>query len=506
MWLYRLVAFLSGLVVLVIEVTAFRIVAPYFGNSIFITTNLLGVILGALALGYWLGGRLADRSAKTQPNRSARVLFLIMMIGALVIGLIPFVAPTLLEALRDRITGVDSSLVIFSLLGSLAIFFIPFVLLGMVSPWLVRLATQQVSQAGRTAGSLFAWSTLGSLVGTFLPTLVLVPLVGSKKTILLSATLLALVAALGLVKKVWLAPVAVLLVSAVAIPSAFASSPRVLEERESNLEYLRVVRDSQSQVHLEQDEGLGVHSVFNSNQLATGMVFDWMSLAPTFFAPDQDLQIAIIGLAGGTTARQIAAWYGGQERQVHIDGVELDPATLDLAKKYFELASVPNLTTEAGDGRVWLATSEKKYDVIIIDAFRQLYIPPHISSKEFFELVRQRLAPGGLAVLNLNVTDQSSLVYRKVAATVREVFPQVLATQVPDSFNVLFWASERELSKEQPATNSNVTELARIAKNFAQLTAPVQPSDDSRMIATDDRPLVESLYDLMIAQWLTRLD
>lgn len=509
---YTAVAFFSGLVVLTVEITAFRIVAPFFGNSIFITTNLLGVILAGLAVGYWVGGRYADRYP------SARPLYFIMLATALLIGAIPFVAPPLFGALRGMIVGLDWTLIALSLLGSFLIFFIPFVFLGMVAPWLIRVANKEVGTTGRTAGRLYAWSTIGSLLGTFIPTWLTVPLLGSKKTILLFAGVLALVAGLGLLRRRWLVPGTGLLVAMLMVqPAYFSANPNIVAERESSVEYLRVVREADASVRLEQDEGFGTHSVYHPDYYTTGQVFDWFSLAPALLeksAASQELEplsLGIIGLAGGTAARQYEHFFGPEGEDPHtlsMRGVEVDRTTLELAEQYFGLnqQEVPSLEAEVGDGRVWLLQQEEPFDILIVDAFRQLYIPPHLSSQEFFEITQDKLSPGGVLVVNLNVTDIDSVVYQKMAATLRDVFPEVLTVQVPNSYNVLFFASDRSMDPEQVADRNKIKDLQPIADQFTGSAQLVAEAANDWLIATDDRPLVESMFDTMVARYLLNID
>jgi spermidine synthase len=497
----RIVAFTSGLVVLAIEITAFRIVAPFFGNSIFITTNLLGVILAALALGYWLGGRLADRT------HSARPLFLLMLVTACLTATIPFIAPVLLGALRNMLESIDWKLIVISLGGSFILFFIPFTLLGMVSPWLVRLATPSLEKTGRTAGSLYALSTLGSLVGTFLPTLLTVPLIGTKRSILLFSALLAIVAAIGLIKKRWLAPALILVLALGVTRPGYYASADVLAERESALEYVRVVKQGDT-VHLEQDEGFGIHSVYNPEKILTGLVFDWFALAPALIEPrTETLDVGIVGLAGGTAARQFNHFYGAEgedSRQLSITGVEVDGEVVELAREHFALDEIDPAVLEVvvADGRVWLEQTEQHFDVLILDAFRQLYIPSHLSSREYFSLAAEHLKENGVLVVNLNVTSLDSLVYKKMATTLRAVFPHVLAVPVPGSYNVVFYATQQKVSPGLVATSNNVAALQPLATKFSEMAKPFQTSGDEWFVATDDRPLVESLFDVMVVQSL----
>jgi len=500
-WFIKLVAFVSGLVVLGVEITAFRIVAPFFGNSIFITSNILAVILAGLAVGYWSGGWIADKV------KAARSLYLLMLLTSCVCAIIPFVAPPLLGLLRDHVSTIDWRLIVFSLLGCIALFFIPFVLLGMVSPWLVHLGTDQHEHRGRAAGRIYAWSTLGSLLGTFLPTLVLVPLIGTKRTILLFAILLALIALIGLGQARWLGVVAVFVVAAFTIsPSYRDGSPDTLAERESSVEYLRVVQDNGRAVHLEQDEGFGIHSIYDPARLTTGLFFEWFAFAPELRSAEarsrSDLHVGIIGLAGGTIARQIETWFGPESEvaayDLTIKGAELDPATVQLAREYFALDELKTVEPIAADGRVWLAAQKEPLDVLLIDAFRQLYVPPHMTTKEFFQLASSKVAEDGIVGVNLNVLGRDTLIERTISATIASVFPYVQTVAIDGSYNVLFFASRSPLpSLDQPLTTA-VPELRSVAERYTRDAKDVEAS--SARIATDDRPLVESLYDFMIGR------
>ncbi len=506
---YKLVALVSGFVILAVEITAFRIVAPYFGNSIFITTNLLGIVLAGLALGYWLGGRRADK------HSSSNQLYQLMIFAAVILALIPFGAPPLFSFLREHIGGLDWTLIALSLLGGFAIFFIPFVMLGMISPWLIKLANKQLATTGRIAGNIYAWSTIGSLLGTFIPTWITVPLIGSKISILIFAGLMGLTAAIGLGKIKWALPGAMILLFALILkPGYYTRDKSIIAEAETPIEYLRVMEQPDGTRKLLQDEGFGTHSIYNPADYLTGFNFEWMSATPALLdnlSHLGKLRIGLIGLAGGTTARQLEHYYGpkGEDpHQLQIDGVEIDKKTIELAQQYFGLTNkeVPSLRAEVGDGRVWLSQRQQPYDIILLDAFRQLYIPPHLSSQEFFKEARDKLLPGGILVANLNVTDTESLVYKKMASTIRSVFPHVLAVPIPNTFNVHFYASMSELDPKAMQKQNKIEDLETLSEQFEKIAKPITDEPIRRLIATDDRPLVEGLYDLMVGRFLVSVD
>jgi len=497
----RLVAFVTGFAVLALELTAFRIVAPFFGASIFITTNILAVVLGALALGYWYGGRRADALGST--SASTKQLSIVLVTAAVFTVGIALLGPSLLAWGRGAVSGAEWSFIILSLLGIAVLFFIPTFLLAMVSPWLIRLTTQQVEKAGRRAGTLYAWSTIGSLLGTFLPTLVLIPFAGSKRTLLIIAAVIALASAVVRAGKAGMASAA----TSVALlffvtPQFFAPAPNVLDERETAHGYVRVVQNGR-RTYLQQDEGYGIHSVYDPANILTGMNFDWFAIAPGLRKDDTDeLKVGVIGSAAGTAFMQYATLYGAesaQPRNLTLTGAEIDKEVVVLAKEYFAFDSIePKPDVQIADGRTWLTESDQQFDVLIVDAFKQLYIPSHLSTREFFEEAAEALAPGGVLVVNLNVVGEDSMVERRLSATVADVFENTIAVDVPNSFNVIFYAGNHEFSLEG-LPELVPPELNAVAKQVRRDARSISKSTNTRDISTDDRPLTESAFDAMVA-------
>src|SRR3954463_3644467 len=253
----RLLVFVVGAGSLGAEIAAVRLLAPFFGASTIVWANTIGVVLVALSVGYWLGGRLADR----HPNM--RGLCLLALAAASLLALVPFAADPLLELGVKALDQVSAGAFVGSLLAVLVLVAIPVLLLGAVSPWALRLAVQDVENAGTIAGRLYALSTAGSLVGTLLSALVLIPLVGTRRTFLLFALLIAVVAVLGLrpVRRYALAPAAIIVLLALPVGTLKASSEgKVIYEAETEYQYARVIeRDDGSRV-LELNEGQANHS------------------------------------------------------------------------------------------------------------------------------------------------------------------------------------------------------------------------------------------------------
>lgn len=501
----NLLVFWSGLVTLSVELAASRLMAPYFGTSLIVWTNLIGLILIYLAAGYWAGGRLADRV----PRLSA--LLAITASAGLGVVLVPVVAMPVLRAAVGAFAGLQVGLLVGSFVGVLALFALPMILLGCVSPFAVRLATSHVGHTGRVAGRVYALSTLGSFVGTFLPVLVLIPALGTRRTFLLLGLSLMAVSAVGFaVARRWRFAGLTVALAAVAwwwwaqvVPGVpVKPGENVLYEEESAYQYIRVVETAEGERLLELNEGLGVHSRYLPGTPYTGRVWDFFALAPFFnpapYDPFQEAgRWALVGAAAGTAARVITAIYG----PVPIEGVELDPAVLEVGRRYFDM-KLPNFRVTALDGRAWLLLDQGTYDVVIVDAYRQPYIPFELTTVEFFEQVRDHLTEDGVVVVNANrgLNGDRRLV-RALAATMSQVYPSVFTVDIDVSYNTLVVATRR------PATPAD------FRANVGRVTHPVVRDLGERAagglrlwdheegpVLTDDRAPVEWLTDLMIVE------
>src|SRR3954470_22098900 len=226
----RLLVFVVGAGSLGAEIAAVRLLAPFFGASTIVWANTIGVVLVALSVGYWLGGRLADR------HPHMRGLCLLALAAAALLALVPFVSHPLLDIAVDALDQVSAGAFVGSLLAVLVLVAVPVLLLGAVSPYAIRLALSRVEDAGTVAGRLYAVSTAGSLVGTLVSALVLIPLVGTRRTFLLFALLIAVVAVLGLrpVRRYALAPAAIIVLLALPVGTLKANADgRVIYEAET---------------------------------------------------------------------------------------------------------------------------------------------------------------------------------------------------------------------------------------------------------------------------------
>lgn len=498
--------FIGGAVVMTIEMSASRLLAPYFGTSLFIWANLIGLVMIYLTVGYWFGGRLADRFPR------AAVLYGITALAGFVTGLIPVLSGPIL---RWSLTGFDQySLGIFygSLIGVILLFSIPMILLGFVSPFAIRLRSVGMAHAGSTAGAVSALSTLGSILGTFIPVFLLIPRIGTAATLYSAAAALLIFSILGLLSvsmarpaMLYVAMLGVVLGLAFFAPRGLIKPPpmgKLIFETESAYNYIQVVQQG-TQVSLMLNEGHAIHSVYDPNQVLTGGPWDYWSVAPYFtkdFRPSDMQSMAMIGSAAGTAARIFTAAYG----PLPVDGVEIDPQIVDVGRRYFALGQLTNMTTYEQDGRTFLQTAgrDKKYTVVGIDAYRQPYIPFHLTTVEFFQQVRERLTPNGAVMINAGRTATDTRLVDALANTMKRVYPDVYVIDVPTMANSMVVATNSPSRLENFAQNAARVDNPILKPIFdASLTKgnirEVQSNPDG-LIFTDDRAPVEDVIDQII--------
>ncbi|MBA3413051.1 MAG: fused MFS/spermidine synthase, partial [Actinobacteria bacterium] len=358
--------FFAGIGSMATEISAARLLAPYYGSSTVVWANIIGLVLGSLSLGYWLGGRIADRRPST------RILGMIVVSAALLVAATPFISRPFLDLSVSGLDELSAGAVIGSFFGALALFAPPVVLLGMVPPFAIRLGITDVSAAGAVAGRVFALSTAGSLLGTFGPALVTIPLLGTQRTILGAAALIALGGSLLLGPR-FLAVALLLAVLLLIPPGAVKAQQGLLYERESAYQFIQVV-ERRSARYLYLNEGVAVHSIWRPREVLTGGVWDtFLAVPPLLGRPGA--RVAILGNAGGTTARAFGRYYP----DLRIDGVELDPAVSATARRFFGLADNPRLRVIDADARPFLRRTNARYDLIFVDAYRPPYVPFYLA-------------------------------------------------------------------------------------------------------------------------------
>lgn len=465
------------------EIAAARLMAPFFGASTIVWANTIGVVLAALSLGYWLGGRIADR------NPTVRGMSLMVLTASMLLAIVPFVARPLFDVSVEALDSISAGGFLGSLFGVLFLVGIPIVLLGAASPYALRLAVPDVESSGRVAGRLYAISTAGSLLGTWLSALVLIPLVGTQRTFLCFAAAIALVAALGLGRRYLVAPA--VLLAAVAIPIGIVKETdegTVIYETETESQYVRVVEQEDGDRLLELNEGQAIHSLYKPDTVLTDNVWDGYLVLPFAARSDPPETMAILGNAAGTTARA----YGEYFPETRIDGVEIDGELNEIGERYFGLDN-PNLTAHTADARPWLRGIDRDFDVIMVDAYRQPYIPFYLATREFFELVRDRLTPDGVVIVNVGHPEGNDDLERVLGATMAAVFPTVIRDPKEDT-NTLLLGGENPASGEMLARS--VSSLPEDLRPIAELeSGKIGPRLAGGDVYTDDRAPVEWLID-----------
>jgi spermidine synthase len=477
----------AGIGSLATEIAASRLLAPYFGSSTIVWANLIGLILAALSLGYWLGGRVADR----HPTRS--VLGFVVLAAGLSIAAIPFVSRPFLDLTVKGLDEASLGAVVGSFFSVLCLFAPPVVLLGMVSPFAVRLAVSRLETAGAVAGRLYALSTMGSLLGTFLPALVLIPAIGTQRTFLVTAALVSGSACfvLGLRYVV----VGVALAALVAVPpGAVKRQSGVIHEETSVYQYIQVVQRPDGRRLLYLNEGVAVHSVWRPYAVLTGGEWDTYLALPPLLGRPLD-RVAILGNAGGTTARALGVYYP----KAAVDGVELDPAVTRVGRKYFGLDDNPRLTVHTADARPFLRMTKTRYDLIVVDAYHQPYVPFYLATQEFFRLARERLAPGGILALNVAATPGDKRLVHAMSGTLATEFPEVLEWPALH-FNTIVLGLTDSLTHDELARRlrSGPADLAPLRRLLVREAHPASPASDPW---TDDRAPVEWVTDRMIVSF-----
>ena len=519
-YLYLLV-FGVGAGALAIELAAARLLDPWFGNSQIVWAALISLVLACLALGAWIGGRVGDRAPRLLP------LLAVVMVSGVATAVIPVMAqPVLQLAIRDLLE-LEAGLLLVAMLTVAILLTFPLVLLGAVTPWVVRIALSSVNTGGRTAGSLYAVGTVGSILGTLTPVLWLVPSYGTRRTFLLIGLWLVLLALCG---TPWVARrqqatgfVGVLMMTALLGldvlsgstsirpgPVAGSVPSRLLHEEESRHNYI-AVRQAGGERWLKLNEGNGIHSVWHPDRILSQGIWDYFLLAPWFSANPPDpatARVLVVGLAAGTVSSLWTDVYG----PAPITGIELDPAILEVGREWFAMDR-PNLTAVAADGRQWLSRqdSSQVWDVVLVDAYRVPYIPFHLTTVEWFELVDDHLAADGVVAVNVGRTETDLSLVEAMVTTMSAVWPQVFVLEepVPDGVlgNVLVVGVQEPASVGVFADNiAGLPEyLSGEFRAFAAMTvdhATVGRLDPDLKIWTDDQAPIERIVHRIVWNWL----
>jgi len=503
--------FFAGMTTLAIELTASRLLGSVFGTSNLVWASIIGLILIYLTIGYFVGGWWADRSPYPKS------LYMTLLWGAFSAGLIPLAARPVLRLAADAFDVLQIGVLAGSFVTVLVLFSLPVILLGMISPFAIRLAIQDPAQSGKISGQIYATSTLGSFIGTFLPVLVTIPLIGTTLSFLGYSLVLLIVALVGLgltsgwrtvLKWIWM-PVVLILIAVLMRGQSIKTTRGQVYESESAYNYIQVLE--QDGYHLLRlNEGQGIHSIWHPEQLNFYGPWEQFLVAPFFnpplFEPGDVENMAIVGLAGGTVARQATQVYG----PLPIDGFEIDPGIIEVGYDYFGM-NIPNLNAIAEDGRVGLARTDQRYSLIALDAYRPPYIPWHLTTVEFFREVRSHLTGDGVVAVNVGQAPQDRRLIDDIVATLGEVFPSVYVADVPGSFNSLVYATVQptrieDLYQNYLALESNPETDPLLIDAMRRTIINLQPLAQGGTIFTDDRAPVEWITTNMVLNFLLHGD
>ena len=419
------VAFVTGAIVMSFEMLGSRYLNPYFGSGIYTWAALISTVLTALTAGYFLGGTLADRTA------SPVLLASTVMVGSAYLLALPSFAQPILEFVLDSVDDIRAG----SLLSSLALMFIPVTFLGMYSPFAIRLLLRTAQRSGRVSGAVYGVSTAGSILGTLGTTFFLIPMIGSRAiTFTLGALgLVAGSALLALARLERRAFAALIFLALAALATAPTGRAESLIDEGARAAMLK--RPNGRLAHIETEYN-DVFITKRQNQLVMSFQvkgWDYTELISNLLDPD-DLplryaqvmtiatvyaeaprKILMLGLGGGS----ISTYLGRFMPEAAITTVEIDPGVITAAKTYFGLHENERMRYLAGDGRVFLNRNGERYDLILLDAYRGGYVPFHLLTREFYTLVKQRLAPGGAAAFNVH---DGSKLYPSTVKTLGDVF------------------------------------------------------------------------------------
>jgi len=506
-WDRRLVigaAFLTGLTTLAVEFTASRMVQTVYGTSMIVWANVIGLVLLFLTIGYFLGGWLSDR------NPAHKLFYLLVFLAGNSAVLFLLVTSAVLKSAAAALSSwqfgpIASSLAIVAL--ALAV---PVTLLGMLAPFAIRLSVRDVSEAGRVSGMIYAVSTMGSLLGTYLPVLLVIPLAGSRWSAVIFGGLLMIAGAVGMIrsrKRLTAGLLALPLLLGLSLPYFLAGGVKnrdaQVAELESAYNYIEVVQRGNCR-YLLLNEGFAYHSYYCQAGRSPGpTVWNMMAAAPYLAQADPQPQSGlIIGLAAGSSADFLSQTFPG----IELVGIELDPAIVEIGQEHFNLAEIA-VEIIIGDGRYEMNQLERQFDIIIIDAFKLPYIPWHMTTEEFFEEVRGRLAPGGVLAINAGRVAEDRRLIEALAATLLEVFPSVVVFDTPSVTNSIMVASESSLSFDLLAGN-----IARLGSKVGELPIALKAAYDRRttvvpseLVFRDDRAPLEPLIDSIALRYLASL-
>jgi spermidine synthase len=495
--------FFAGCTSLAVELTASRLLGNYFGSSNLVWATIIGLVLIYLSIGYTIGGKWADRS----PN--FETFFSILLWASLLIGLVPLASRPLLRVASQAFDQLQVTELIGSFVSVLLLFSLPVTLLGTASPFAVRLAIDDKESSGKIAGKIYALSTLGSFIGTFLPVLVLIPIFGTYRTFVAISAMLMIPAWFGMgitvnfksaIRFLWM-PVFLLIATWMGIRGFDKIAENVIYEGESAYNYIQVQEIDGYRI-LRLNEGQGIHSIYHPHIKNYNGPWEQVLVSPFFYDPSESPlnvnRIAILGLAAGTSAKQASTVFADTE----IDGFEIDPEIIEVGYDLFNMED-ENLNVYVKDARAGLNHSVYSYDIISVDAYRPPYIPWHLTTREFFLEIKNKLSEKGTLVINVaRIFDDRRLV-DSLYQTIQTEFPSVYIVDIPNSLNSMIFATKNPSKFENLIQNYIGLENSPVKNSLLMHALEIailnqQPTPDSGLILTDDHAPIEQITNSMV--------
>jgi spermidine synthase len=482
-FLWIATATVTGAIVMAMELTAFRLYAPYFGNSIYVWGSMISVVMLALAVGYGLGGWIADQRA------SDTVLYFIVLGSGVYQLLIVFVARAVMLKLWQ------SGDFLGPVLATVIIFGPPMVALAMTSPFVIRLLAR-AGHVGITVGNVFAMSTAGSVAGVLGTSFYLVPRFGTRVTMEILCGASIVVGAFGLMMRRKAAVLLALPAALLFVAPIPKTPPTVLWSGESAYNRIFVIENKGLRL-LALNDPRFAQTIEKVDGGGSGFYLDEFALGPVI-VPAKNLLVLGMGAGGSIQVSKAVV------PDIEIDAVEIDPEVVRVAHEFFALPqNDPRLHVHIADARPWLAEHPAKNDLVHIDLFQGgPYVPFYLTTVEFFRLVKSRMADSG--VLIVNVYDKSSRqeLLEAMGATLRQVFPSLERLSRADGNHILFaFAEKRELAE-------TVARLKRGAgppwvRELALKAAGEMVAFEARagaVIFTDDRAPIEEMTRRMLVE------
>ena len=503
-WRLRFDVFIAGAIVMALEIAGSRILAPFFGNTIFVWGSLIGVVLAALSLGYFLGGRLSDRSP------SFFQFSVILLAAGISILVMSVASPLILEAVFSINLGDRYG----PLLATSILLIIPGTLLGMVSPYAVKLSAEKLEKIGGTSGNIYSLSTVGSIFGTFMTVFILIPELGVRSILFALGLTLVAISLLGLDNfGRGLVVIIILIASVPALPLSLGSTFRsgdLVFEKDSPYNHIEITDDHNSGTRTLRLNGLRHSAMYLDGSLDAVFPYTDFFHLPFLFNPSIK-EVLFIGGGGFTGPKKFLSLY----EDVTIDVVEVDGAVVNAAINYFNVTDDPRLNIIVEDGRIHLTKTEKKYDLIVLDAYSKTYVPFHLMTQEFFDEVQDDLSPDGIVISNViaSVVGDTSDIFRAQYKTIGTSFPNVYVFPTIDSTgtvqNIMVLATKSfeqtkplDLRPKTSSSTEEIPELLSMAGRFYREDIPVGDVP----VLTDDYAPVEKLLNPVSGQPFNRDD